>query len=157
MPADLFNPIGGTGSGATTTLRRSPDRSEHVKRVHALFGFLGFVAAIAGAVWAYSETSSIALPIFVFAEIQFFVARGLGDVATDPDKAKRFVYFALFPALSFGVLYLTYQWWGLMWLAALLGSAVGIMAWNLLVLAIFPEIHQAEIEDTEHRKETGGI
>lgn len=156
--SDLFNETDRSGKGVVPGLgRRAPDRSERTKRVHAAFGFVGLLVAIAAAIFAYNETSSIALPIFVFIFVQAYIGRGLGDVATDPEKGKRFVYFTLQPVAAFGVLYLTYQWWGLMWLAAILGGVIGGALWALAGAVFFPKIQQEETEDTERRSKTGGL
>ena len=101
--SDLFNETDRSGKGVVPGLgRRAPDRSERTKRVHAAFGFVGLLVAIAAAIFAYNETSSIALPIFVFIFVQAYIGRGLGEVATDPEKGKRFVYFTLQPIAAFG-------------------------------------------------------
>ena len=67
-------------------------------------------------------------------QVQAYVGRGLGDVATDLHKVKRFIYFTILPVSSFAVLWLTYQWWGLMWLSAIIGFLVGIKAFTAAVL-----------------------
>jgi hypothetical protein len=121
--------------------------------VHTVFSLLGLLAGIGAGVFAYVETESIALPIFVFLMVNMFVARGLGDVVTDDHKLRRVVYFGLLPALCTGVLYLAYQWWELMWLAAIIGLFVGIVLWNLVVMLLFPAIHREELRDNEQRQD----
>ncbi len=161
MAHDLFNEVE-HGSptrrrAAGPSLRRSRHRPEEVKRVHAIFGLLGFGLGIAGAVVAYKMEPSVALAIFVFFVIQSFVGRGIGDVVTDSHKAKRFVYFTLQPALSIGVFYVTYALWATMWLSAVLGIVVGSILWQLLAVIVFPEIHEEETADSLKRYKTGGV
>lgn len=132
-------------------MRRSPHRAAEAKKVHAVFGLAGFVVGVLGAIWAYNETTSIALPIFVFLVAQSYIGRGLGDVATDPDKGKRFVYFTLQIISSVAVCYFTYQWWSTMWLSVLLGLTVGAFLWQLLAVILFPEIHEEEQRDSLDR------
>jgi hypothetical protein len=139
-----------------TPLRRSPHRAKKVKQIHAGFNVVGIVAGIAAAFYAYRETESIALPIFMFFTVQTYIGRGLGDVVTDPHKVKRFVYFTLQPALMAGILYATYQWWGIMWLSAVLGFLLGLVLWQLLGIMLFPQIHSEELKDSQERMASGG-
>ena len=161
MAHDLFNEVDYTSPTqrrvAGPSVRRSRHRPDDVKRIHAIFGLLAFGLGIAGAVVAYKMESSIALAIFVFFVIQSFVGRGLGDVVTDPHKAKRFVYFTLQPALIIGVFYVTYALWGTMWLSALLGIVVRSILWQLLAVIVFPDIHEEETADSLGRFKTGGV
>jgi hypothetical protein len=136
-------------------MRRSPDRPEHIKRVHAGFGLVGFLVAVAAAVYGYNESSSIALAIFLFLVIQGYIGRGLGDVATDPEKGKRLVYFTLQPVGAVGVLVVAYQWWGIMWLAAVLGLVVGGILWALVGTLLFPKIAEEETKDSKDRMTAG--
>ena len=138
--------------------RRSPQRSDEVKQVHVVFNLVGLVAGVVAAVVAYNVTSSIALPIFVYLVTQSYIGRGLGDVATDPHKGKRFVYFTLQPLLAVGVFYATYLLWESMWLSAILGIVIGLMVlWQLLGLIVFPEIHKEEMKDSQDRMKSGGV
>ncbi len=137
------------------TLRRSPLRPQRVKRIHLGFSLVGSVAGVVGGVYAYNETSSIALPIFVFWVVQSYIGRGLGDVATDPQKGKRFVYFTLQPVLAVAIFYVTYLWWETMWLSAVLGIVIGVTMWQLLGVVLFPEIEEEERLDTQDRFKTG--
>jgi hypothetical protein len=155
---DWFNEMNTISSGRKgSSLRRSPDRDEHVKRVHAVFALVGLIAGVAGAVWAYNAADSIALAIFVYLVVHAYIGRGLGDVATDPEKGKRFVYFTLHAALAVGVFYLTYQWWETMWLSAVLGVLVGAVLWGLLGAIFFTEIQAEEGEDSKARWKSGGL
>lgn len=157
MTSNIFNDVGFPAGRKGTSLRRSSQRAEDVKRVHAIFNLVGFVGGIAAAVFAYNQTSSIALPIFVFLVTNAYIGRGLGDVATDDQKVKRFVYFTLQPLLMAGVLYLTFVWWGTMWLSAILGFLVGLTLWQLVSLVVFTDIHTEELDDTKERMNDAGL
>lgn len=133
------------------SLRRSSQRDERDKRIHAIFGLAGLIIGGAAAWYAYNETSSIALAIFVLVMVQNYIGRGLGDVVTDPEKVKRFVYFTLQPVLAGGVLWLTYQWWDKMWLSAILGFVVGGLLWALVAAVFLPKIAREEDQDNVDR------
>lgn len=155
---DWLNEVGDSKStGGRPSFRRSRQRDEHVKRVHAVFGLIGFIVGIAAAVYAYSETSSIMLAIFLVLVIQNYIGRGLGDVVTDPEKVKRFIYFTMQPLLAGGILWLTYQWWDKMWLAAILGFVVGAFLWAILGALLFPRIAEEEQQDNLDRMKHGGV
>ena len=149
--ADYKNSTGGV------PLRRSPHRAKKVKQIHAGFAFVGFVGGVAAAIYAYSQSSSFALAIFVFLTVNFYLGRGLGDVATDPHKGKRFVYFTLQPVLLVGIFYATYQWWEIMWLSAVMGFVIGLVLWQILGFMLFPRIHAEEMQDTQERMTSGGV
>jgi hypothetical protein len=157
--SDRFNQKSGAYNAQIPVqlVRRPANRGDRDKKVHAAFGLLGFVAAMVGAFVAYDRTSSIALPIFVFFMTQFFVGRGLGDVVTDPHKVQRFVYFLLLPVLSSGIVWLSYQWWDLMWLSVILGLLIGPMVWTIVAMVAFSSIHLSEMKDTEERQKERGI
>jgi uncharacterized membrane protein len=131
--------------------KRPVRRDARTRQIHAIFGALGLVAGLIGAFVAYDRTSSIALPIFVFYVVLNFVARGLGDVVTDAQKVRRLLYFGIPVVVMSGTLYLTYRWWGLMWLAALLGVFVGGLLSGLLTTLLFPRIAEEERIDTGER------
>ena len=158
MSADLMNEMYPKSTKSRRpSLRRSSQRDDQVKRVHAIFGLVGLIIGAAVALYAYNETSSIALAIFVVVMVQSYIGRGLGDVATDPEKGKRFVYFTLQPLLAGGVLWLTYQWWDNMWLSAFLGFLVGGLVWGLLAALLFPKIAEEEAHDNQERWTRGGL
>lgn len=155
---DWINEVGDSKStGSRPSLRRSRKRDDHVKRVHAVFGLVGFIAGGAAAWYGYSETSSIALAIFLVLVIQNYIGRGLGDVATDPQKVKRFIYFTLQPVLAGGAFWLTYQWWDKMWLSAILGIVFGAFLWGILGTLLFPRIAEEEQQDNLDRIKHAGM
>jgi hypothetical protein len=131
--------------------RRPTGRDPRTRRIHAIFGALGLLTGLVGGFIAYDRTSSIALPIFVFLVVTNFVSRGLGDVVTDPHKVPRLLFFGIPVVVMSGTLYLTYRWWGLMWLAALLGIVVGGLLASLITTLLFPRIAEEERIDTESR------
>jgi hypothetical protein len=75
------------------------------------------------------------------------------DLITDPNKIKRFFFFALHPALGVLILIFTYQWWGMWWLSALLGYLGGMLIGRLLASLIFPKIAREETIDERRRLE----
>ena len=152
--SNYFNEPSSYGAFTKPALgRRSPHRHERDKRIHAIFNFIGLLLGIGAAWFAFDRTSSIALPIFVFVLVQYFVGRGIGDVVTDDKKVKRFVYFAMPVVFMSGIVFLTYQWWGLMWLATLLGFFVGGVLWALVAALAMPDIAGEEEQDNAERME----
>jgi hypothetical protein len=140
-----------------TSLQRRPDRSEHDKKVHAVFNLFGLLAGAAAAYLAWAMSDTISLPIFVFFLTSYLVGRGLGDLVTDPDKVRRFFYFVLPAAIDCGLLYVAYLWWDRMWLAVLVGFFVGAMVWAPVAALFFADIHGQEAQDTMDRmKEAQG-
>jgi hypothetical protein len=130
----------------------APPRAASSKRVTQMaFGALGVLGGLGGAIYAYSQSSSIALAIYVFLITNYVVARGVADVITDPHKIRRIFYFALLPALSTGILYLAYQQWDKMWLAVLLGLIGGLILNGILAPLFFPRIHREEARDSMER------
>lgn len=148
MSGNLYNPVGIPSTPDRPAARRGPS----VARVHGVFFVLAFVLGGAAALYAYAWTGSIALPIFLFGMVQFYVGRGLGDVATDQDKLRRLVYFSLLPLTSTALLWATYHVTGLMWLAAIVGFVLGVVLWNVIATVAFTDIHRQEFEDTQERQ-----
>ncbi len=121
------------------------------RAVQTVFGALGVLGGLGGAIYAYSQSSSVALAIYVFLVANYVIARGVADVITDPYKIRRVFYFALMPALSTGLLYLAYRQWDKMWLAVVLGLLGGLILNGILAPLIFPRIHREEGEDSLER------
>lgn len=144
------------GQTGVAPLRRSPHRDKKVKQIHAAFNLVGVLAGVGAAIYAYRESKSIALVIFVFFTVQAYIGRGLGDVTTDSHKVKRFIYFTLQPVLMVGVVYVSYLWWGIMWLSVVLGFLLGLILWQLLGVLLFPRIHAEELQDSQDRMSSGG-
>ena len=130
----------------------APSSGVSSKRVvQSIFGILGVVIGLGGAIYTFTRSSSFALAIFVFFLANYVVARGVADVITDPHKIRRVLYFALMPAACTGILYVTFQWWGRMWLAVVLGFLGGIILNAILAPLLFPRIHQEEEMDSMER------
>jgi hypothetical protein len=148
MSDNLYNPVG----FPATPDRPAPRRGPSVLQVHGIFFVLAFVLGGAAALYAYAWTGSIALPIFLFGMIQFYVGRGLGDVATDRQKLRRLAYFSLLPLTASALLWATYHATGLMWLGAIVGFVLGVVLWNIIATVAFTDIHREEYEDTRVRQ-----
>ena len=136
---------------AGTPIRRSPNRDARAVRIHAVFSLLGVLAGAGAAYLAWQQVGSVALTIFAFLAANYFVARGLGDVVTDDQKVKRFVFFLMPVLIDSALIYLTYQWWGLMWLAVLVGFLVGTVVWAVVASLAFADIQSEEDADTKKR------
>jgi hypothetical protein len=142
--ADYFKKAG-------TPLRRRPNREARDVRIHTVFNLIGILAGAGAAYMAWDRTGSIALPIFAFFAASYFVGRGVGDVVTDDKKAKRFVFFLMPVVLDSALIYLTYQWWELMWLSVLIGVFVGAAIWAVVVVTAFADIQNEEQADSKKR------
>jgi hypothetical protein len=80
------------------------DQRKSIRRLRAVFSILGLALAIGAGIFTYTKITSWALGIFVFLWTQFFVARAIPDLITDPDKIKRFIFFSLHPAAGVALL-----------------------------------------------------
>ncbi|MEX2644844.1 MAG: hypothetical protein WD249_01150 [Gaiellaceae bacterium] len=116
------------------------------------FVALGLVAAVAAGIASYRLIDdSWWLVAFSALLANYVVGRALGDLVTDPQKARRAVYFALQPALMIGIVYFAYQAWERWWLAALLGFVGGGMLGGAFAANLLPGIHREEVADTRGR------
>lgn len=133
-----FRPIPRTGGGS--------------KPIKALFAGVGLVLAVVAGIWTYTTASDWALALYAFLMVSYLVGRGLGDVVTEPHKFKRALFFAIPALTATGVLYVTHLWWGMWWLAVLLGVVVGaVLIGGVLSTVLFPGIAQEEAADTAQR------
>jgi len=140
--------IGGFGGA----FRPSQQASGGAKTIKTLLAVTGFVGAIIAGVYTYMTTSDWALVIYAFVIVSYLVGRGLGDVLTEPHKTKRTMFFAIPALTATGVLYVTHAWWGMWWLAVLLGLVVGgALIGGVLSTVLFPGIAKEEAEDTTAR------
>lgn len=140
---NAFNPLG--------WITRKTDLKSRLQKIRAVFAGLGLIASIGAAIYAYNRAGSWALAIFTYLWVQFVIARALPDLITDPYKIRRFIFFALHPAIAVAILYFTYQWWGRWWLSALLGYLGGMILARLIGLIIMPQIAMEEAVDEEER------
>jgi len=130
----------------------APQASSGARAVKALLVVVGFVGAIIAGFYTYTTTSDWALVIYAFLMVSYLVGRGLGDILTEPHKIKRTLYFAVPALTATGVLYVTHAWWGMWWLAVLLGLVVGaVLIGGVLSTVLFPGIAKEEAEDTAAR------
>ncbi|MGZ8567596.1 MAG: hypothetical protein ACXWXS_11155, partial [Actinomycetota bacterium] len=109
------------------------------------------LVAVGGTIWAWVAEHSIALSIYVFCMLAFYVGRGLGDVVTDRSKVRRLVYFSLYPFFGTAILIGAYRLWEIWWLAVVLGFLGGVIVWALLGAWWFPDIEAEENADTDTR------
>lgn len=134
-----------------TTVIRKEDLKTRIRKIRAIFSILGFIAAIGSGIYAYTRIGSWALAIFAYFLVQFIVARIIPDLITDPNKIKRFIFFALHPIIAVGLLYITYQWWEMWWLSALIGYVIGIFLARIIGGIIFPRVAVEEAHDDQER------
>ena len=135
-----------------TAISPKMDQSKHILRLRAVFSILGLAFAIGAGIFTYTKITSWALAIFVFLWTQFFVARAIPDLITDPNKIKRFIFFALHPAAGVALLLGTYELWQIWWLSALIGYLGGLFLGRILALIILPDISMEETRDDEKRR-----
>jgi hypothetical protein len=84
--------------------------------------------------------------------VSYLVGRGLADVLTESHKIRRAMFFAIPALTATGVLYVTLAWWGMSWLAVLLGLLLGAaLIGGVLAAVLFPAIAKEEAEDTAER------
>jgi fatty acid desaturase len=136
---------------AGTPIRRRPNRDARDVKIHTVFNLVGMLAGAGAAYLAWDLTGSIALPIFALFATSYFVGRGIGDLVTDDKKVKRFFFFLMPVVIDSALIYLTYQWWGLMWLAVLIGVFVGAAIWAVVVVTAFADIQAEEEADNKER------
>jgi hypothetical protein len=142
--SDYFKKVG-------TPIRRRPNREARDVKVHTVFNLLGILAGAGAAYLAWDMTDTLSLPIFAFLAANYFVGRGLGDVVTDDKKVKRFTYFLAPVLIDSALIYLTYQWWGIMWLSVLVGFFVGAAVWAVVAVTAFADIQTEEEADSKER------
>jgi hypothetical protein len=118
--------------------------------VRGLFGLLGLAAGIVVGWQAYDRSGSIALGVFLGLLLANYIARGVGDIVTDPEKGKRLVFFTLPVLISLGGLAGTYLLWERWWLAVTLG-VVAYLIGLFIVTLMLPKIAAEEAEDDRVR------
>ncbi|MDT8401326.1 MAG: CesT family type III secretion system chaperone [Bacteroidales bacterium] len=154
----LHSPRAGTWSrylnamNPFTLSRPARTNSKAVHKVRTIFSVLGIASAIAAGIYTYTRTSSWALAIFVFLWTQFIMARAIPDLITDPNKIKRFIFFALHPAVGVALLLGIYELWQIWWLAALIGYLGGLFLGRFIASIILPRISLEETQDDEQRR-----
>ena len=109
------------------------------------------LGVLVAAVVAFRAWPSYTLSFFAFVMVVHVGARGLPDIITDPNKVQRALFFTLYPVSCTAVLYLTYLWWGRMWLAVLLGLVVGGLLNEAAGAILFPKVYREEREDDARR------
>ena len=112
--------------------------------LHAALGLAGSALGLVAAGFTLDRVPHWELPVFVFAMVYYVVGRALPDLVTEPHKMQRAFYFGLLPAVGSLTLYAAFQAWGHMWLAVLLGFAVGCTAQALLGRTVVPAVSAEE-------------
>jgi hypothetical protein len=154
----LYSPKAGTwgrylnAMNPLTSFISKKDQRQHVYKLRTVFSLLGIASAIGAGILTYTKTMSWALAIFVFLWTQFIVARAIPDLITDPYKIKRFIFFALHPAVGVALLLGTYQLWEIWWLSALIGYLGGLILGRFIAVIILPRISLEETRDDETRR-----
>ena len=118
--------------------------------VRGLFGLIGLAAGIVAGWQAYDRTGSIALGVFLGLLLMNYLARGVGDILTDPEKGKRLVFFTLPVLISLGGVAGAYLLWERWWLAVTLG-VVAYFIGLFIVTLMLPKIAAEEAEDDRVR------
>lgn len=118
--------------------------------VRSLLGLVGMVLGVVGGWQAYARTGSWALAIFAGLLVANYVARGVADTITDPQKGRRLVFFTLpilFAAAGVAAGYLLWnKWW--------LGVVVGIVTYvigSVVATLMFPRVAAEEAADSAAR------
>jgi hypothetical protein len=127
------------------------DPRNRVRNIRAVFTVLSIVSAIGAGIFTYTQTLSWALGIFVFLWTQFIVARAIPDLITESSRIKRFIFFALHPAVGVALLLGTYELWEMWWLSALIGYVGGLFLGRIIVTIIMPQITLEETRDDKAR------
>jgi len=107
---------------------------------------LGFVLAIAAAVFTYYKSESPPLCIFVFLIVLLVIAGRIGELIAYPGRIQRAIFGAVLPVVGIVTLYYAYQQWGNMWLAAVLGLVIGIVASIFSGVTLFKRIAVQEAQ-----------
>lgn len=121
--------------------------------VRAVFGLLGLAGGIYAGWTAYDRTGSIVLAIYVGLLLANYIGRGIGDIITDPQKVRRFLFFTLPVLFAAGGLAGAYALWGIWWVAVIV-SFVAYFVGSFVVIVLFPRI--ALEEDADSRSRMGG-
>lgn len=134
-----------------TTVVRREDLRGRVRTLRAVFAVIGLLAALGAAVVAHERYGSWALAVFAFLWVQYIVTRVVPDLITESDRIRRFLFFALHPAVAIGLLLLTYGWWEKWWLSALIGYLGGTFLARVVGIMLMPRIALEELRDDQER------
>ena len=80
------------------------------------------------------------------------MARALPGLIIVSNKIKRFIFFALHPAVGVALLLGIYELWEIWWLAALIGYLGGLFLGRFIAAIILPRISLEETLDDEKRR-----
>lgn len=140
---DAINPI---SAGQLAKQRRLRGQ-----RIGSALYFVGMLFGIGVGILTYVLTDSWPLAIFVYLLGNFVVGRALPSLISDPEKVKRLIFFSLYPALATGILFLTYWFWEIWWLSALLGFLGGWLLAPMIAAFTMPGILEEESEEDMQR------
>lgn len=140
---DIINPI---SAGQLAKQRRL-----RTQKIGSTLYYLGVLLGMGLGILTYVLTDSWPLAIFVYLCGYFVLGRALPSLITDPHKVKRLIFFALYPILATGILFLTYWLWEIWWLSALLGFLGGWIIAPIIAAITMPEILEEENEEDLQR------
>jgi WD40 repeat protein len=123
---------------------------QSVNATRAVFRILAIAAAVGASVYAYKETSSWWLVMFVAFMALYAVGRVIPDLMTEPEKGRRALFFGIPLLVAVAGLIVAFSLWGEWWLAVVVGFAVGAIGW-LISLSSFPRIADEEQRDSLER------
>jgi hypothetical protein len=121
------------------------------QRIGSIFYFLGILVGAGAGITMYLLSKSWPLAIFVYIWGVWVVGRALPSLITDPEKVKRLIFFALYPVIATGILFLTYWLWDKWWLAVLLGCLAGWILAPIIGALAMPGILEEEAEEDQER------
>lgn len=121
-----------------------------VVAMRALFALAGLAAGLLTGWLAYDRTESVVLAVFAGLLAMNYIGRGIGDVITDPQKGRRFVFFTLPLVFAVGGLAVGYTIWAAWWVASVVGFVLYIVG-SVVATVLFPRIAAEEAEDTQVR------
>lgn len=118
--------------------------------MRSLFGLVGLAAGLFLGWLAYDRTQSVVFAVFAGLIAMNYIGRGIGDVITDPQKGRRFVFFTLPMIFAFAGLALGYVIWAVWWVASVVGFVLYFVG-SVVAAIMFPRIAAEEAEDSEIR------
>lgn len=116
-------------------------------RIEIVLWFAGVLAGLGAAFFSFAYVPSWWLAFFVYVIVSHSLGRGLPEVIAKPYRLARSTYYALFPVLAIAILYVIYNLWGTMWVAAVLGLVCGGLIQITLGSMLLPDYTPTEGKD----------